>query len=266
MRISLLLFISLVTLIGLLSTGFNQSPEPETKNCTPSSSPTWKWKHEAILSQRSPGGLKAFYQVNSPQKKFLRPSELLQAKTLEDLIPDYPTHWIQDYQSVEIRGLVNQDSAKAFGSNIELSPEQLKLIQTADMNSSLEIRVGYATANAATGETDYRTLKYYSAIAPEQSAQFPGGHQALLDYLKNEHQKMDESDPDVPVWVVNVSFQVDPNGKVVHVQLDQTSGDPVWDQNWIELVQNLPTWSPALDGKGNTISQQFIAVVGNQGC
>lgn len=89
-------------------------------------------------------------------------------------------------------------------------------------------------------------------VDPEISAQFPGGTQALMNYVSDSVSKKinvcfeDKSN----IQKVFVKFLVNENGKISEAKIIRTSNVPQIDSVLVKAIRNMPDWIPGtINGK-----------------
>ena len=101
----------------------------------------------------------------------------------------------------------------------------------------------YANSQSKTSKQSDYTGKVYDVV--EQMPSFPGGNEALMNFIKENITW-----PDVEACVqgrVVVKFIVERDGSISHAQIAR-SLDPLFDKEALRVVNNMPKWNP---GKQN---------------
>ena len=199
---------------------------------------------------------------SSPVKK----EALVEAKTMSDIYSGYPTSWITDYVSAEISATCNGKVIKAMSTNDVLSTEQKNILAIADLGTDIIIDVKYKHKNSVTNNIDLKKLHTSVSLVPEIEAEYIGGHNQMLQYLKD---KVINSIPETTLkqlQLASVKFIVNEEGEIEHAQLSKTSEDQKIDNLLLEAINKMPKWKPAQGSNGLKIKQEFVFSVGNQGC
>ena len=118
---------------------------------------------------------------------FLRPiteQKLIDAKLISDVIENYPSTWIQDYNSVTISGIVNGEDMEASAKDATLSKEQKVILTQAP---EIFICVQYQKKNY-NDQVQNRQMNVSLAVTPRISAEFNGGYEQLIKYLRENSQ------------------------------------------------------------------------------
>ena len=92
-------------------------------------------------------------------------------------------------------------------------------------------------------------------IKPEVAPEFPGGQEALLNYLANNIKYPQLARETNIQGTVYVSFVVCPSGKVTQVRLERGIGGGC-DEESIRVVSEMPDWKPGMD-KGKPVYSLF---------
>ncbi|MBL0151971.1 MAG: TonB family protein [Chitinophagaceae bacterium] len=95
-------------------------------------------------------------------------------------------------------------------------------------------------------------------VAVERDPQFPGGAEALRRFLSmnlNSPTSLDEGEKKV----VQIRFQVDPNGMVSTFQI-VTSGGDEFDKEVVRVCRKMPRWIPALQNGVNVPVSYMLPV------
>ena len=190
---------------------------------------------------------------------------LLEAKTMSDINPGYPSTWISEYISTEISTISDGRAMKAVGANDILSTDQVNLLRNAKLGENIIVDVDYKVANAVKG-MDTRHMHFELTVTPEVEAQFPGGYQNLSAFLEDnaiykiseEHSK--QMDPAI------IKFTVTETGEVSNAQVFQSSRNAEVDKLLLEAINKMPRWIPAENSNGLKLKQEFEFVVGSGGC
>lgn len=196
----------------------------------------------------------------------LTKEKLVAATSIGDVIPNYPTNWISEYETVELIILSDGIEKRASGSDEHLTSEQLDIIQSADIGNDVIIDVRYTTKNTATNTYENQVMNVKFTLVPEVEAGYVGGYDQMISYLTNnsrdkiEKMKLDLIEP------ASVFFTVNEQGETENIQLNRTLGDAEIDRLLIKLVKQMPKWKPAEDAQGLAIKQDFELIFGKPGC
>jgi|GEM_PF-1412169 len=183
---------------------------------------------------------------------------------------------IIDYLSVNITSTHNGKTLTAHSNNDLLSPEQKRVLATADLNTEIRIKVRFKYKDGLIGDSGHeaRIVEGHVnvTVAPETEAQFPGGFTALRDQLtKAVMSKLPSGGAAESVYSDKlarsvVRFTVNEEGRIVGASVYNTSTDTFIDVLLVDAVYHLPKWKPAKNAKGQTVKQQFTFSLSAGGC
>ena len=185
---------------------------------------------------------RGFYKPITRQK-------LTSATSISDLFDNYPESWIKAYNSIVISEIGLNENKEATGSNAMLTVQQKEILRTAS-----EVHL-----------VQNRQMNTSFIVIPEVQAQFEGGYEKMITYLKeNSQNKINNENLLAPQPVIY--FVVNHLGKVEQTKIKQTSGDTNIDNLLLKVLTDMPLWTPAKDGMGNAVEQMFALDIGNYGC
>lgn len=190
-------------------------------------------------------------------------TKLAAAKSMSDLMKEYPSSWLSDYVSTEISVVSNGETKIAKGIDGTLTKAQRSLLKAADFDTKVIINIQYEQENAATRKIETHNLDYLLAVVPDTEASYSGGRKALKQYLK---QNVLDRISDADLKVLNrgsIEFTINEKGQVEATQLIKKTGKPAVDQLLLKAIKTMPQWKPAKTGKGIPVKQQFEFEVGN---
>lgn len=183
---------------------------------------------------------------------------------------------IIDYLSVNITSTHHGKTLTAHSSNDQLSPDQKRILATADLNTEISIKVKFKykdlTNNASGHEPKIIEGNVSVTVVPETEAQFPGGYTELRNQLtKTVMSKLPSGGAAESIYADKIArsvvkFTVNEEGKIIDVSISNTSTDSFLDILLIDAVYHLRTWKPAKNAKGQTVKQQFNFSMGSGGC
>jgi hypothetical protein len=188
--------------------------------------------------------------------------KLKNAQSISDVIENYPSNWITDYNSVTVATTINEITIEAIGPDDKLTKEQKAIFETA---TNILLVVQYQKANNK-NEIQNRQMNVSLVVTPEVEAKYKGGYEKMITYLKDKTLSSinDKNFNHLPQ--PSISFIVDGDGKVENVKLVKTSHDNEIDSLLINALKNMPNWKPATNKNGKKIKQEFMLNVGQDGC
>ncbi len=206
------------------------------------------------------------FEIKGAYARPVKAEKLDQAASMSDLIDGYPVSWIDGYVSTGITVISGDNVKKAESIDDRLTPEQVSLLQSADLGDDVVIDVAYKSKNFITKELDVRYMHYTATIIPEHEAEYPGGVESLKAYLKENAITKIPNESFKELQQVIIRFTIDEQGQTTNARLTTTSGNPKTDNLLLKTLNNMPKWKPAVDIKGTRVSQDFEFIVGNTGC
>jgi hypothetical protein len=208
-----------------------------------------------------------YYMVRGySSRDFYRPitqQKLNEAKSISDIIENYPDSWIQHYNSVVISSVGNNEDSEAKGPNATLTEEQKEILNTA---SEIHIAVHYQKKNY-NDKIQNRQMNTSFIVIPEVQAEFKGGYDKMIAYLKkNSLDKINSKNLILPQ--PTIYFTVNEFGYIENSELTETSGDNDIDRMLTQMVKNMPQWTPAKNATGKNVEQRFALDIGRgmNGC
>ncbi|MEM7040026.1 MAG: energy transducer TonB [Bacteroidota bacterium] len=196
------------------------------------------------------------YITNSGPYFLVTLDTLNDAQRLEDINARFPTKWVDRFLSVEITATTNGITRQAISTDDQLTVQQMGLLKSAGPDTEVSVKVNYIPENSLQ-DNPPRQMDFGLKMLPIVEAKFPGGTTDLKSYLKqNTLDKIDDTDFE-KIKLAAVRFDIDENGKVARAQLLESSADQQVDQMMLDVICNMPTWKPAKNAAGESISQEF---------
>lgn len=204
-----------------------------------------------------------------PRFGAIKKSDLDQIKFFTDVKVDEKNKNIVKYTSVSVIEVINdkQSEIREVGISNELTPEQLKKLQSFSYSSNFVIRAEYQQVNEETGQVlnEYSTPHF--TVVPEQQAAYMGGKDELKKFLRDNSMDARIGVDPAKLQPAKLFFTVSKTGTIENVHLDRSSNFPLVDQKMIELIQNTPAgWEPAQDSNGKKVDQELVVSFGLMGC
>ncbi len=91
---------------------------------------------------------------------------------------------------------------------------------------------------------------------PAKRAEFPGGIEALMQFIQTETQYPPEAMAENIQGTVLVEFIVDKEGNVTNVSVLK-SAHPLLDAEAARVCRAMPQWTPAQDGEGKYVKSTY---------
>ncbi len=192
--------------------------------------------------------------------------KLNEAQTLVDLNKYYKSSWVKEFVSVEVLASQNGKIRQVVAKNDVFNQEQKNIMNMADVGTDIIVKVRYIPDNTLK-HNGIKEFDFTFVIEPEYEAKYPGGQQALMQYLKEKAINK------IPDGIFNnydlaiIEFTINEEGKTTDVQvfdsLYQTFSNEETEQLLLETISNMPRWKPAQYGNETKVKQEFALVVGN---
>ena len=207
-----------------------------------------------------------YFYINNNSRSNISKQDLKDAAFINDIDSNFPLSWISNYVSVEMT-VSNQNTKRtAIGTSNLFTLEQKELLVSTVASDEVFIRVNHKMENAATGEMEDRHIDLNLTIVPEVEAEYINGNKELTDYLKvksTERIPLDNRRLSKPM---SVKFIVDKKGHVVEVRIIESSGNQNFDDVIVDLVNEMPNWNAAENGKGIKVEQEINITINQGGC
>jgi len=192
--------------------------------------------------------------------------ELSEAQTLIDLNPRFKSEWIQKYISVEISATGNGKPMKATSRNDLLTKKQKVLMNSADRNTDISVKIQYLPENTLK-QNEVKEMTFSFILDPKTEAQYVGGEQELKRYLKKNIIDELAAGSIKKYDLAAVNFTVDEKGNVVDIRIFDTSmygtKPAKTDEILMKAICNMPRWKPATYSDGTKVKQDFALTVGD---
>lgn len=206
------------------------------------------------------------YDLNPVYSHAIKRDNLINVKSIGDIIPRYPYNWISSYVSVEISMTCGGKLKKMKGVNDNLTGEMLKMLSSIDLGSDLMINVTYKTKNPVTNLLEDSKMNYVATLIPDVEADFIGGKDELIKHIKQDiAYKIPESTLK-KLKPILIKFTINENGDVANAIISRTSSDLTIDKLLLEVINKIPKWKPAQNINGAKVSQDFKFGLGVPGC
>ncbi len=90
-----------------------------------------------------------------------------------------------------------------------------------------------------------------------KQAEFPGGTDRLITYISHELKYPQKLAKQKIEGKAVVSFNIMPDGHIDSIQILK-SPHPLFSEEAIRVIKNMPWWSPAVDTLGNNVTVKYI--------
>lgn len=272
MKRRLLIIGLLITTVGFVVFGI-KNKQPENKSVVlkthvlpTNQSVTNIFSDESSKMKALPENEELWYSVKGSYGRPVTKEKLVMAKSINDIISDYPTNMIADYISVEIISARNDKEINAISPDNVLSTEQKNIFKSAEIADDIVINVNYQTKNVVSHIVENCQMKVSMTVVPEIEAEFIGGYDQMIAYLKENSSEIVSAKSFEDFQPLSIFFTVNEEGETNNVKLNTTSGNTEMDTFLVDLVTNMPKWKPAENKSGLAVKQQFEFNVGTPGC
>lgn len=188
--------------------------------------------------------------------------KLAEAKTLTDLNSRYESSWVKEYLSVEILTSYKGAVKKIMAKNDVLSQEQKDIMNMADVNTDISIKVRYIPDNTLR-HNDVQEINFTFSVEPEKEATYSGGEQQLKKYLKDNLMDKISVSSFRKHHLTAVKFTINEEGKIINPHVFESSSDEKMDKLLLETICNMPNWKPAEYANGTKVKQEFVFAIGD---
>jgi len=206
------------------------------------------------------------FQIVPDYRKAITKATLNEATVLSDINAGFPTSWIKECLSVEIkRGNTAGDTLSVLGQNPTITVQQNALLSAAALNDELFFKIDYLPYENIEGNGP-RTIEFSFKVIPDTQASYPGGWDAADNYLMAQGITVISRQLDnLRLWS-KFGFKIDTDGSVQSVEVEKSTGDLLFDLQITEILKGMPSWQPAIDHQGQKAPQKYYLMVGMAGC
>ena len=147
--------------------------------------------------------------------------------------------------AMEPQAILPQTESISYNQFLEDSKEQEKT-ENRKVKSSIEVLE--EPVKQSTGESSIAMMEDVVTLSVvETMPEFPGGKQALDQFIKDHLQNPKDISP--INGIVTLHFTIDKNGKVSNINIIKSIGE-AYDKEAIRVVKKMPKWIP---GKNNNV-------------
>ena len=188
------------------------------------------------------------------------------AKSITDILPVKAIKSVETYKNARISILYDESETTEIGDGDLLNAAQSALLMTTDYSTDIRI-TSICQKRNNDGELVEDSLVYYMTVIPEQVAEFAGGQEALINYLRENSREKVAIIKEDERQASKIRFTVTKKGTIANVQMTGTTGYSSVDKALVELIIQMPQkWTPALNSKGEKVDQELVFFFGLQGC
>lgn len=205
-------------------------------------------------------------RIDGAYNKSITKKVMLDANSIADFIPNYPSNWIKNYKSVILKVEEEQKQWSSVGSSDQLTIDQKEMLEKAPIGSVLEIEVKYLTENAATHVLEERSMNYQLVIKPHTEAAFGSVESDVFTYIKkNSFSFLMDEKYDVN-QALQAEFYVAKDGKAHFLEFIKETENPRINAHIVSLINEMPKWQSAKDVSGKSVKQIFKLSIGGINC
>jgi hypothetical protein len=271
MKNSILLFGAVIITFSLMAYGSmnwnnDGTSTRELSTCNPVIS-----ESGIVNSMNKEDDLELFYNVRNRWSTMTK-EDLNKVESIFDILREDPKHARDSFRNVRVDILDNDRDVRdvrisEMGQSEILNKAQLELLHSLDYSTNVRISALDKKTNVITGEVIVDSVLHYMTIIPEQEAEFKGGFEVLIQYLKESTKEKAAFIEKYKLQPGKVFFTVTKNGAISNVEIIATSGYPSVDKELVNTITNMPRkWNPAANSKGENVDQEFVFFFGSEGC
>lgn len=267
MKKSILIFGTLLVGLSLMAFSFlNRTKavvEPAEAPATPA--PLFEYDLADIVGPIKPSDL--VYRVGSRNIHTISQVDLYNAKSVTDILPEQDFESKGFYRNIQISVYEDDKKVTESGEEAQLNEAQIKLLQSIDYASNIQVSALYEYEQVEGRNRSYDAVMSYISMVPQEEAEFTGGYDALIEYLKENSKELTTNIYRDKLKSGQFRFTVTKEGTIGQVELRSSSGYEAIDRTLIDLIKEMPgSWKPATDNNGNKIDQELIFFFGLEGC
>ena len=110
-------------------------------------------------------------------------------------------------------------------------------------------------------------MSYFITVVPEKQAEYIGGQNLLIDYLRANSNPHTTGIEQKNLKPGQYTFTVNKEGSISKARLGTSSGYPEVDNILLDLIRNMPgKWIPATNSQGERVEQEYVFFFGVDGC
>jgi hypothetical protein len=216
--------------------------------------------------------LNLYYDIDNRWRTTITKTELAKVKHIQDVIQDEYLYLRKDYRNVRIDVLHNDTDVRdvltsEVGQSATFSNAQLALLHNLTYSTNFRITALNTRTKLETGDVQSDSLIYYITVVPEKQANYQGGPEAIIEYMKKGIKASTSIIEMDKLQSAKFFFTVNQDGSISNVKLVDTSGYPDIDEKLLRLVMEMPNrWTPAENEAGEKVAQEFVFSFGLEGC
>ncbi len=214
-----------------------------------------------VVVSQSSEALPFQVNINHPPLSISQ-ADLHEANTLTDLNRMFKPTWVKEYLWVEISSVQKREMVKVMGEDSILNQQQKHFLKSLDFPAPITVSVQYIPENNLTSNPP-RNERFSFSVHPTKSAQYIGGEELLLSYLKENAIDKISKDVFQGYDLAILKFVINENGEVVDTSIYQSSKNDEVDALLYDVICNMSNWIPAEHESGIKVRQEFAFTIGN---
>lgn len=192
--------------------------------------------------------------------------ELTVADSISQLNKRFKPEWVEKYKSVEVTTLHDGKKKTTKSKTDILSADQKKCLLSADTGADIDVKIKYWPDNSLS-KNDLKEIEFDFTIDPDRDAEFPGGREKMMAYLKENILDQVEEGVISGYQLAALYFTIDEIGQITNVNIFESSKDEKTDKIMYDAICAMPVWTPASYTDGLIVKQEFAFTLGNpQSC
>ena len=230
------------------------------------------WNETEIhLDNINKNDLDLHYRVSTRWKSMTK-KEIKEINSIVEILNNDAMYKREAFKNVTISILHNDKDVRdikqfEMGQSEMFNTAQRELLNAVDYSTNLRITALSKRTNIKTGVVEDDSSVVYLTIIPEKEAEFEGGNDALIQYLKKSSKDKTAIIREDQLQPGKVFFTVTKKGTIKHIKIIDTSGYASIDKELVKIISNMPKkWTPAENSKGEKVDQEFVFFFGTQGC
>lgn len=206
------------------------------------------------------------FRIESRHQVPIIKEKLVAAQTMGDFSTGFPSNWIKSYESSEISTIHNGTKVTATGKNVIFNKEQKALLKTVKHGDDVDVTIKYKQKSTGKDSNNIRTMHFIVTAMPKFEASFKGGSTMLRQYFEEKAMSKIRKVYKDESKTITVKFTINKQGLPINIKFLESTGQSEIDSMLLETVQKMPKWNPAKDQYGKTQNQDFVVILGGDGC
>lgn len=211
-----------------------------------------------------------FHYRVGPRFYAITKEDLNKALSVDEILPkdaNWTSYTVNSVSVSEVRDLRKLGAFSKVGENLNLTNEQLALLNSADYSDSFRFTASYGDGNKVRPSGESFDLAYFVTVVPEKQAYFQEGNDELTSYLKRGSQISTQALEEEKLTPGKIVFTVNTKGEVSNLRLTESCSYQDIDKLMIRLISETSgKWQPATNEAGKKVDQELVYSYGRVGC